>query len=87
MTLCTWTVDVRQIIDLATGDYLELNVSFGGAAGHPMVQGFCTVNAYTSAIYQASTDLSTQQLNIYSFGGDTASEEVSIVKNLRANYL
>jgi len=83
LTLCLWTLDLRDSIQLYSKDYVQVSLTLGTATG--LARGLPVVAAYTIFERGYVPEVSKYVPTVYSL--DTKAQTVAFVLNIRANYM
>lgn len=83
LTLCLWTLDLRDSIQLSTQDYVELRITMGNTTG--LARGLPVIAAYTIFGGGYEPEVSKYVPTVYSL--DATAQPAALVRNIRANYL
>lgn len=80
LTLCSWTLDLRDSIQLSSQDYVKLTLTLGDRVG--LASGRPSIAAYTIFTGEKEPELSAYTAQVYSLSNTTA-----LQLSIRCNYL
>lgn len=84
LTLCVWTLDLRDEVILSSQDYVKLSIRLGESIGLSS-QGLVAVATYTVFVADSEPDLTTYAPVIYYL--DTTTHPASLIRSIRSNYM